>query len=40
MPISKKGSLKKQGDLIVRIEIVFPDRLSAAQAEGVRTALT
>lgn len=40
MPVSKKGALKKKGDLVVRVEIVFPDRLTAAQAEGVRTALS
>ena len=36
MPISKAGSLKKKGDLLVRVEIVFPDRITPAQASGVK----
>lgn len=36
MPISKKSSLKKKGDLLVKVEIVFPDRISPAQAEGAK----
>ncbi|KAM0747044.1 DnaJ-domain-containing protein [Meredithblackwellia eburnea MCA 4105] len=36
MPISKKGSLKKKGDLLIKIDIVFPDRITASQVEGVK----
>lgn len=36
MPISKKGSLKKKGDLLVKVEIEMPARVTGAQAEGVR----
>lgn len=36
MPISKKSSLKKKGDLLIKVEVVFPDRLTPSQAEGVK----
>jgi DnaJ homolog subfamily B member 4 len=36
MPIRKAG---KKGDLIVRWDIVFPDRLTEAQKEGIRKVL-
>ncbi|GAA5836500.1 hypothetical protein JCM9279_000408 [Rhodotorula babjevae] len=39
MPISRKSSTKPKGDLVVRIEVVFPDRVSASQAEGIRKVL-
>jgi len=39
MPIRKDGSVKKKGDLIVKWEVVFPDRLTPAQQEGVRKVL-
>jgi DnaJ family protein B protein 4 len=39
MPIRKDGSVKKKGDLIVRWEVAFPDRLTPAQQEGVRNVL-
>jgi DnaJ family protein B protein 4 len=39
MPIRKPGSLKKKGDLIVRWDIQFPDRLTPAQKEGLRRLL-
>jgi DnaJ homolog subfamily B member 4 len=38
MPIRRKGTSGK-GDLIVRWEVKFPDRLSAAQKEGVKKVL-
>lgn len=40
MPIRKEGSAKKKGDLLVRWEVVFPDRLTPAQKEGIRKVLT
>ena len=39
MPIRKDGSVKKKGDMIVKWEVVFPDRLSAAQKEGIKKVL-
>ncbi|BGP02590.1 Protein SIS1 [Rhodotorula toruloides] len=39
MPITRKNAPKPKGDLVVRIEVVFPDRISSAQAEGVRKVL-
>lgn len=39
MPIRKEGSAKKKGDLIVKWEVVFPDRLTPAQKEGLRKIL-
>lgn len=39
MPIRKEGSVKKKGDLIVKWDVVFPDRLTAAQKEGIRKVL-
>jgi len=38
MPIRKQGRSGK-GDLVVRWDVVFPDRLTAAQKEGVRKVL-
>lgn len=38
MPIRKKGATGK-GDLIIRWEVHFPDRLTAAQKEGVKKVL-
>ncbi|KAG1739183.1 uncharacterized protein EDB91DRAFT_1082510 [Suillus paluster] len=38
-PIRKQGSMKKKGDLIVRWDIVFPDRLTPAQKEGLKKVL-
>ncbi|TFK36659.1 hypothetical protein BDQ12DRAFT_686291 [Crucibulum laeve] len=40
MPIRKDGATKRKGDLIVKWEVVFPDRLTAAQKEGLRKVLT
>jgi len=39
MPIRKDGSVKKKGDLKVKWDVVFPERLSVAQKEGVRKVL-
>ncbi|KAI0649402.1 hypothetical protein C8Q79DRAFT_510549 [Trametes meyenii] len=39
MPIRKEGSVKKKGDLIVKWDIVFPERLTPAQKEGIRKVL-
>lgn len=39
MPIRKQGSMKKKGDLIVRWDVVFPDRLTPAQMEGLKKIL-
>ncbi|GAA5933998.1 hypothetical protein JCM3775_002845 [Rhodotorula graminis] len=39
MPISRKTASKPKGDLVVRVEVVFPDRVSASQAEGIRKVL-
>lgn len=39
MPIRKQGSLKKKGDMIVRWDVVFPDRLTPTQKEGVKKLL-
>lgn len=39
MPIRKDGSVKKKGDLIVRWEVTFPERLTSSQKEGIRKVL-
>lgn len=39
MPITRKTATKPKGDLIVRVEVVFPDRVSSSQAEGIRKVL-
>ncbi|KAH7913766.1 hypothetical protein BJ138DRAFT_1171063 [Hygrophoropsis aurantiaca] len=39
MPIRKAGSTKKKGDIIVKWDVVFPDRLTASQKEGIRKVL-
>ena len=39
-PITRKDSTKRKGDLIVRIEVSMPDRLTEAQATAVRKALS
>ncbi|EIW57283.1 DnaJ-domain-containing protein [Trametes versicolor FP-101664 SS1] len=39
MPIRKDGSAKKKGDLIVKWDVVFPERLTPAQKEGIRKVL-
>ncbi|KAJ7761970.1 hypothetical protein DFH07DRAFT_739604 [Mycena maculata] len=39
MPIRKDGSVKRKGDLIVKWNVVFPDRITPAQKEGLKKAL-
>jgi DnaJ family protein B protein 4 len=39
MPIRKDGSVRKKGDLIVKWNVVFPDRLTPSQQEGIRRVL-
>lgn len=39
MPVSKAGSAKKKGDLIVRWNVVFPSRLTPAQKQELRKVL-
>ncbi|KAG2112153.1 hypothetical protein BD769DRAFT_1689959 [Suillus cothurnatus] len=39
MPIRKQGSMKKKGGLIVRWDVVFPDRLTSSQKEGLKKLL-
>ncbi|KAI0749718.1 hypothetical protein C8Q80DRAFT_1163595 [Daedaleopsis nitida] len=39
MPVRKAGAVQQKGDMIVKWEVVFPDRLTAAQKEGVRKVL-
>jgi len=39
MPIRKKGAGRKKGDLVVRWDVKFPERLTPAQKEGVRKVL-
>ena len=39
MPIRKEGTVKNKGDLIVRWEVGFPDRLTPAQKQGIRKVL-
>jgi len=39
MPISKAGSAKRKGDLIVRWNVVFPSKLSPAQKQELRKVL-
>jgi DnaJ homolog subfamily B member 4 len=39
MPIRKDGSVKRKGDLIVKWNVKFPERLTASQKEGIRRVL-
>ena len=39
MPVRKEGQTHKKGDLIVKWEIVFPDRLTPSQKEGIKKVL-
>ncbi|KIK99958.1 hypothetical protein PAXRUDRAFT_822134 [Paxillus rubicundulus Ve08.2h10] len=39
MPIRKPGSLKEKGDLIIRWDVRFPDRLTPSQKEGLQRVL-
>lgn len=40
MPVRKEGQVRRKGDLIVRWEIVFPDRLTPSQKEGIKKVLS
>ena len=40
MPIRKDGSVEKKGNLILKWDVVFPDRLTPSQKEGIRKVLT
>lgn len=40
MPIRKQASLKNKGDLVIRWDVQFPDRLTPSQKEGIRRILT
>jgi len=39
MPIRKQGQAKQNGDLIVKWEVEFPDRLTTSQQEGLKKEL-
>ena len=39
MRVRKAGAVKQKGDMLVKWEVVFPDRLTPAQQEGVRKVL-
>ena len=39
MPVRKEGQTHKKGDLIVKWEIVFPNRLTGSQKEGIKKVL-
>lgn len=39
MPITRKNAPKAKGDLLIKLDIKFPDRITASQAEGLRKVL-
>lgn len=39
MPVRKEGQVHSKGDLIVKWDIVFPDRLTPSQKEGIKKVL-
>lgn len=39
MPIRKDGAQRSKGDLVVKWEVVLPDRLTPSQKEGIRKVL-
>lgn len=39
MPVRREGQVYRKGDLIVNWEIVFPDRLTSSQKEGIKKVL-
>ncbi|KAM5537149.1 hypothetical protein V8D89_009082 [Ganoderma adspersum] len=39
MPVRKAGAAKQKGDMTVKWEVVFPDRLTPVQKEGIRKVL-
>jgi DnaJ family protein B protein 4 len=40
MPVRKEGQVHRKGDLIVKWEIVFPNRLTSLQKEGIKKVLS
>jgi DnaJ family protein B protein 4 len=38
-PITKASSIKKVGDMVVRWNVVFPERITPSQAEGLKKIL-
>ncbi|RPD75003.1 DnaJ-domain-containing protein [Lentinus tigrinus ALCF2SS1-7] len=40
MPVRKAGTVKQKGDMIVKWDVMFPDRLTPAQKEGIRKVLS
>jgi DnaJ family protein B protein 4 len=39
MPVRKEGKVVSKGDLVVKWEVVFPDRLTESQKVGLRKVL-
>lgn len=39
MPIRQQGSVRRKGDLIVKWDVAFPERLTPAQKDGIRKVL-
>jgi DnaJ homolog subfamily B member 4 len=39
MPVRKDGTQRSKGDLVIKWEVIFPDRLTPSQKEGVRKVL-
>ncbi|KAF7791747.1 hypothetical protein EIP86_002771 [Pleurotus ostreatoroseus] len=39
MPVRKEGSVKNKGDMKVKFDVAFPDRLTPSQKEGIRKVL-
>jgi len=39
MPVRKDGAQRSKGDMVIKWEVVFPDRLNTSQKEGVRKVL-
>lgn len=40
MPIRKAGTANNRGDLLVKWNVVFPDRLTQSQKDGLKKLLT
>jgi DnaJ family protein B protein 4 len=40
MPIRKDGQVRQKGDLIVKWEVMFPERLTSSQKEGLKKILS
>jgi len=40
MPIRKEGSAKSKGDLVVKWNVEFPERLTQAQKDAIRKVLS